>query len=60
MTAVSRTKSHKELWSKCADNYGTDGGRSRRKRSIVLLRPGSTAWRRVGRKSESKTATKND
>ena len=56
MTAMSRTKSHKELWSNCADNYGTDRGRSRRRRSIVLLRPGSTAWRRAGRKSESKNS----
>ena len=56
MTALSRTKSHKELWSNCAYNYGTDGGRSRRRRSILLLRLGSIAWIRARRKSERKNS----
>ena len=47
---------HKELWSNCADNYGIDGGRSQRRRSIVLLRPGSTTWRGAGWKRESKNS----
>ena len=60
MTALSRTNSHKELWSNCAYNYGTDGGRSRRRRSIVLLRLNSIAWRRAWWKSERKSSDKND
>ena len=56
MTALSRTKSREELWSNCADNYGTDGGRSRQRRIIVLLRPGSTASGGAGRKSESENS----
>ena len=56
MTALSHTKSHKKLWSNYVYNYGTDRSRSRWRRSIVLLRLGSIAWRRAGRKSKRKNS----